>query len=509
MPKVKRYTKEQEELILKNAYKKGVKLTYQEMADMFGRTVEGIRKKELDLKRKHLHGKRANNDTWTEKEEEIIKEHLQKEDFNVTTLVRILKRDVRVVEAKTLDLSIELKNGKEFLKGGRTWTKEEEEYLKKNYGIERPVLIGIYLGRSLESLHQKAKRMKLGNKKIFYTARECAAILGMSDSRFLHYVHNKTIKSRKAVTEQLIHQIKIEDLYEFMEKHQDKWDSRNMAYEPFLIEKPQWYIDKCIRDNSNPVGYLNPQKKWTEEEVNTLYSMRENGASYKEIAKALDRKVSSVENRWRKRHEIDIKRKTSQEKNELKKQRETLNRLIEEMENEKAYLKRKAYKIKPRSITEDDIEFMSNLRMVGYSSKEMAGLLECHDRYVGSVLQRHENEEYVVYISSRAGFNKQEELFKMANEGYSMYELCLEFNKSYPELISYYKAVLKEKEKVNYIDGSKVKTWTKEDEEKLMKWREKGLTLKEISVKLGKSVSSVKSRISVINNRNKKANNAA
>ena len=35
MPKVKRYTKEQEELILKNAYKKGVKLSYQEMADMF------------------------------------------------------------------------------------------------------------------------------------------------------------------------------------------------------------------------------------------------------------------------------------------------------------------------------------------------------------------------------------------------------------------------------------------------------------------------------------------
>ena len=138
---VKRYTKEQEELILKNAYKKGVKLSYQEMADMFGRTVEGIRKKELDLKRKHLHSKRANNDTWTEKEEEIIKEHLQKEDFNVTTLVRILKRDVRVVEAKTLDLSIELKNGKEFAKGGRTWTKEEEEYLKKNYVLKNCVKV--------------------------------------------------------------------------------------------------------------------------------------------------------------------------------------------------------------------------------------------------------------------------------------------------------------------------------------------------------------------------------
>ena len=54
-----------------------------------------------------------------------------------------------------------------------------------------------------------------------------------------------------------------------------------------------------------------------------------------------------------------------------------------------------------------------------------------------------------------------------------------------------------------------MKTWTKEDEEKLMKWKEKGLTLKEISVKLGKSIPSVKSRISVINNRNKKANNAA
>ena len=238
MAKIIRYTKEQEELILKNALKKTNKLSYQELATICNRTVEGIRKKELDLKRKYWHNKRT--DKWTKEEEDIIRDAMLNGDFSVTNILKDkkIKKDIRAIEAKALDISIEIQNkGKVFTRGGRAWTKEEEDYLIKWYGIERPIMIGIHLGRNTESLHLKAKRLKLGGKKIFYSARECASILGMTDSAFLYYIHRKLIKSRRAVTEQLIHQIKIEDLYEFMEKYQDKWDSRNMAYEPFLIDR--------------------------------------------------------------------------------------------------------------------------------------------------------------------------------------------------------------------------------------------------------------------------------
>lgn len=511
MAKIVRYTKEQEELILKNAYTKGKKLSYQELAIICNRTVEGIRKKELDLKRKHLHNKRVNSSKWTKEEEDIIRNTMLNGDFSVTNILKDkrIKKDIKTIEAKALDVSIEIQNkGKVFSRGGRAWTKEEEDYLTKWYGIERPIIIGIHLGRNMESLHLKAKRLKLGGKKIFYTARECASILGMTDSTFLYYVHRKLIKSRRAVTEQLIHQIRIEDLYEFMEKYQDKWDSRNMAYEPFLLDKPDWYIEKCKRDRENPIGYLDTQKKWTNEDIKTLYSMKEEGYSYKEIAEKLNRTIQSVENKWRKRHEAEKRKQARIEKEKeeatKRKQKETLNRLIEEADNEKSYIERKVYKVYTKSFTEDDIELLSNLRMVGFNNSEIGEMVGKNMETVRRALTGCKDKEYVVDIKSNT-LTKEEkrDLFNKANEDYSIYELCLEFKKNYYDIIKYYEEVLKEIEKETYIDGNKIKTWTKEDEDNLMKWKSEGLSNRVIAKKLGKTESSIRTRIAVIKNRNK------
>lgn len=504
MLKIKKYTKEEEQLILENSKKKVNKLSHQELADMMGRTVEGIRKKEKDLKRKLIHNKRLSN-KWTEEEEDIIREHLNKENFAITNLIKLIKKDIRTIEAKALEISIELKKDK---KAFKYWTKEDEEYLKKWYGIERPIIIGIYLGRSLESIHQKAKKMKLGSKKIHYSARECASLLGLEESTFLSYLYKGYVKSRKAVTEQLIHQIQIEDLYDFMKNHQDKWDSRNLSYEPFLTQKPEWYIDKCKKDRNSPVNYLKRHVRWTDDEVDTLYSMRESGASFSEIAIRLNRSVSSVENRWNKRNVINKRRALAQEKIKLKeliqKQKENITRLIDEMENEKAYLVRKVYKINARKMTEDDIEFISNLRMVGYSSKEISNLVGCGDRYIKQVLEDNKDEEYVVNIKSKK-IDRKEDLFKMVNEDYSIYELCLEFNADYPTIINCYKKLIEEKDRENYIDGAKHRVWTKEDDEKLLKLKAEGLRFRVIAYQMNKTVCSVKNRYHILSTKKNKA----
>lgn len=504
MGTIRKYTKEEEELILNNSRKKSNKISYEDLAKQLNRTVEGIRKKEKDLKNKYLHNKRLNN-KWTEEEENIIREYISQEGYTFTGLINLIKKDIRTIEAKTLEISIELKKNK---KAFAYWTKEDEEYLKKWYGIERPIIMGIYLGRSLESIHQKAKKMKLGGKKIHYTARECASILGLEDSTFLNYLYKGYVKSRKAVTEQLIHQIQIEDLYDFMKNHQDKWDSRNLSYEPFLIEKPDWYIEKCKRDQNSPIGYLNKFNKWSDEEVNTLYSMVEAGASFRDIADKLNRTVSSVENRWRKRKEIEARKERLKKKEEsnalLEKQKETLNRLIEEADNEKSYIERKVYKITTKSLSEDDIELLSNLRMVGFSNSEIGEMVGKCTESIRQAFIRNRDEEYVINIKGMALIEEEKKcLFNKANEGYSMYELCLEFKKSYDDIIRYYKEVLKEKEKETYIDGLKHKVWTNEDDNNLLKLRAQGLTDKVIAYKLGKTVSSVRNRYYVLS-KNKK-----
>lgn len=501
MPRPKSYTEEQEQIILSNAYKKTNKLTYQELADMLGRTVEGIRKKELDLKRKHMHNKRADDSIWSKEEVDYLYEVLKDEDYSLLDIKKVITKDTKLIEAKALEVRIDIKMAG---RKHRLWTVEEEEYLKKWHGIKRPITIAIKLGRTLEGIHLKAKKLKLGGKKTYYSARECAQIIGMTDSRFLNHLYKGRIKSKKAVTEQLIHQIKLDDLLEFMEKYQDLWDSRNMAYEPFLIEKPQWYIEKCKRDRENPVGYLD-YKKWTDEKTEKLYAMRIAGKSFEEIGEVLNIKPSTCQSKWNKRSR-DLNRKLEmEEKRELKaikeKEEETLDRLKQEMENERAYIQRKVYKINARKrLSEDDIEMLSTLRMLGYDNKEIEEMTSVHHRTIVHALNRCKDEDYVVHIRTKKDKISEEEcedLFKKANEGYSMYDLALEFNKSYDYIVKIYETTLKNKYEV-IIDGNKCKKWTKEDEEKLLRYKEQGFNNKQIAFKLNKTVSSVRSKIYIL-----------
>lgn len=493
MLKINRYTKEQEEIILNNAYKKTNKLSYQELADMLGRTVEGIRKKELDLKRKYLHNNRIDENKWTEEEENTIREELIKGDYSISSIHKKIKgKDIRLIEAKALELSVAInKDNKAF----SYWTKEEEEYLRKWYGIERPIIIGINIGRSLESIHQKAKKMKLGGKKIYYSARECSALLGMSDTRFINYIYKGYIKSRRATTEQLIHQIKMDDLHGFMQNHQDKWDSRNLSYEPFLIEKPDWYIEKCKRDRENPIGYLDYSRKWAKEELDILFDRRLKGVSFADIAKELNRTIGSVANRYRAQKYIDEKRKTRQEENNIK---DTVNRLKEEMSNERAYIVRKAYKITKRKLSDDDLEMISNLRMVGLKKEEINNILGVGDRYVCRILRANKDNELVINIKQEPLTEvEKQEIFDKANEGYSIYELCMEYNKDYPYIIKSYEEIMK-----NRIDDKDNK-WTEKDIEAMLKYKEQGLTYRQIAYKLSKTESSVKNKYCVYTKRNK------
>lgn len=484
MSKIRKYTKEEEELILNNSLKKANALSHLELANMLGRTVEGIRKKEKELKRRRTYDKRVVSDRWTDEDIKYMKDMIDSGKVSIVDITKALKKDFKVVEAKMLELSIaNRKKGKAW----RLWTEEEENYLRRWHGIERPMMIGIYLGRSLESIHQKAKKMKLGNKKVYYSANECSKLLGIEPSTFIRHINSGYIRVRKAVTEQLIYQIRIEDLYEFMENHQDKWDSRNLAYEPFLTEKPNWYIEKCKKDKENPLGYLNKCKKWTEEEVSILFKLVEEGKSVSEISNVLNRSYNSVQNRIKREEYNRIK-----EELRLKRKIEIDNfvRLRDEMENERAYIKRKAYKVTKRNLTEDDIELLSNIRMLGFEKDDdIYNVLGVDAKYVYTVIDRYE-DEYIIKVNRRALTDEEKsDLYDKINQGYSMFELASEFSKSYSDILRIYEDMIKEK-------PDNRNRWTDEEVKLLLKLKSEGLSLFKISRMIpNKTYSAVRSKV--------------
>ena len=496
MPKIKKYTKEECELIYSNSIKKKNKLTHQELAEKLGRTVEGVRKKELELKRKSLSKRRCSG--WSEEDIKKLQAVLDKDNFNITDLDKAIKgKDTHVIKEKALEL---LTTGSKNNGYNRPWTEEETDYLKRWWGLEDDVTIGIYLKRSREGLRVRAKKLGICNKKIYYTARECAGMLGITDSRFVSYIQKGYIKSRKAKTEQFIHQIKHEELLEFMEKYQDKWDSRKMKGSLFAIEQPEWFIEKCKRDNENNIDYLKPQKKWTDEEYNYLLEARAQGVSYKDIAKKLNRTINSVENKYIKRHEFERKRKEREAKKEFERIKkldyDTLDRLNQEFRNEKSYILRKVYKINKSNITEDDVELLSNLKMLSLTPYEIKELTGLHSRDCKHILENYKDEEYVVNIdTNRLNEDKELKLFEESKNN-SLYELCLMFNKDYSSIINTYNKVLKNKYNTN-----EVITWTLEDDIKYILFKLQGMKNRLIGQKLGKTEVAIRSRMVLIRNR--------
>ena len=497
MAKIKKYTKEECELIYSNSIKKKNKLTHQELAEKLGRTVEGIRKKELELKRKSLSKRRCSG--WSEEDIKKLQAVLDKDNFNITDLDKAIKgKDTHVIKEKALEL---LTTGSKNNGYNRPWTEEETDYLKRWWGLEDDVTIGIYLKRSREGLRVRAKKLGICNKKIYYTARECAGMLGITDSRFVSYIQKGYIKSRKAKTEQFIHQIKHEELLEFMEKYQDKWDSRNLKVSPFIIEQPDWFIEKCKRDNKNDIDYLSPQKKWTNEEYNYLLEARAQCIPYKDIAKKLNRTVNSVEYKYRKRHELEIRIKEREAKKEFerikKNDYKNLDRLNKELENEKSYILKKVYKMNARKLTEEDLELCSNLRMIGYHCKEISEMVDIGDRFLQNKLSEFKDEEYIVHVEKKDfDDNEKEQLLNYIRDDYSLYELCLMFNKDYLSIIDTYNKVLKDK-----YNANEVTTWTLEDDIKYILLKLQGIKNRLVGQKLGKTEKAIKSRMSFIRNR--------
>lgn len=492
MSKIKKYTKEECELIYSNSIKKKNKLTYEELAEKLGRTVEGIRKKELELKRKALSEKRCSG--WSDSDIKKLQAVLEKDDFNINDLKKAVKgKDIIIIKEKALELLTT--NGKNN-QYNRPWTDEETDYLKRWWGIEDVTTIGIHLRRSKEGLRVRAKKLGICSKKVYYTARECSQMLGISDNTFLTYINKKYVNSRKAKTEQLIHQIKHDELIDFMKNHQDKWDSRKMKDSPFIIDKPDWFIEKVKIDKLNLENYLDTQKKWTDEDYKYLLEAKEKGVTFEEIAKKLNRKVSAVKSKYEKRNAVEKQRKEREER--LKQEAikkldyDTLDRLIKEFENEKSYILKKVYKINARKITEDDIELCSNLRMIGYDCKEISEMVEIGHRFLQKKLFELKDEEYVVDIDKdKMSVDNELKLFEDAKKD-SLYELCLTYKKNYNTLITTYEKVLREKYSENLI------TCTLDDDIKYLLLKLQGMKNRQIGQKLGKSEKSIRSRMNNI-----------
>ncbi|EPT7250646.1 hypothetical protein ACVR7L_000044 [Listeria monocytogenes] len=200
--------------------------------------------------------------------------------------------------------------------GGRRWTEEEKEYLRKNYRDGDISKIAAELGRSNEAVKLTAARLKL-KKSNFWTEEELSYLKNNYTKMTCEKIGEKLNRSANAV-----HQ-KINDLN--LPRKQENWTEDDLIYlEYFVYEGDEKLKEaaeflgrtlgavetmlKRLRKKSKNVCYIN--KKWTEKEDNFL---RENyqTMSGKAIAIRFGCTYGAVKSR---RSFLGLKRKRTKEK---------------------------------------------------------------------------------------------------------------------------------------------------------------------------------------------------
>lgn len=173
------------------------------------------------------------------------------------------------------------------------WTDEDLNYLMENWGNKTETKIAEALNRTQTAVHLKAKRLQLGGRKINYSCLEVERLLGICSKSVKRWGEKGYLKITRAKTDAKIWSVALSDLEEFLEKHQDLWDSRRMKYSLWIVE-PDWMIQKRLNDKGKPKKKFD---KWKSDEDKKLLILYRTGKDYKQIGIELDRSKDAVERR--------------------------------------------------------------------------------------------------------------------------------------------------------------------------------------------------------------------
>jgi superfamily II helicase len=185
--------------------------------------------------------------------------------------------------------------GDRLMGSGRTWTEYEIEYLKEYWGLSPLKDISKELNRTKIAVHLKAKREKLGavtQANEYITPNHIAKLLKADSHIIIRWIKKHNLKAEKKVMvfKREFYLIKYCDLCRWLEKNQDRFDSRKIELFALGYE-PRWLKEKRARDNRLP---KNRFKKWTKFDVQRIMIYSKDMA-YIKIAQIMDRSYDSID----------------------------------------------------------------------------------------------------------------------------------------------------------------------------------------------------------------------
>lgn len=240
---------------------------------------------------------------WSAGEDNFILENYKSQ--NILKISQHLHRTVSAIRKRALYLGVSDKVVR--------WSESEEEFLKEKWGIINLDTIAKRLHRSRNSVILKAYQLLLREQinanGSYLTPIDISDILNINIRTLYTWIRQGFIKYRKfSVGKKKKYQISVDAFCEFIQTHQDKWNSKEADitliksyYVSYFIcedgtlkfrEDPvKWLEEKISRDN---LEYKKLMKPWTTKEEKQLLRMLDEGYSHREICSQLGRSMGST-----------------------------------------------------------------------------------------------------------------------------------------------------------------------------------------------------------------------
>ena len=188
--------------------------------------------------------------------------------------------------------------------GGKNqrWTGKECDYLKESWGKLKLSSIAKKLNRTENAILHMAYTLNLGEQVNWYTCREIQEMTGIHRASIINLINRYDLDHFRGKTGHKSYQMNEDQIRVMLSTVPHLWNYYNLTIDLWSA-KPQWLKDK-IEADKNISKKIN--KRWSEEEDFILLDRINNNCSLDRIVMETGRSIRSIKNRLNYKYGINV-----------------------------------------------------------------------------------------------------------------------------------------------------------------------------------------------------------
>lgn len=226
--------------------------------------------------------------TWTEEEDQFLRENVNK--LSAKEIAEQLDKPLNSVYTHIRVLKLREP-------AYRKWTAAEDEYLISKYGTRELEKIASYLKRDMNSVTRRLERLGVNVKEnLGVSTYELAAATNVDVHAVYRWMNNHGLPFKTAYSKERTYSvIDVQDFWTWAEKNKHLINF-NRIEKYALLPEPSWVDEQRKIDFYNRPE--NEGQNWTEEQDERLWTLYyQQGLTLKEIGELLGRSAKSAQKR--------------------------------------------------------------------------------------------------------------------------------------------------------------------------------------------------------------------